>query len=165
MQILILRNLVSKLRKNNNHYYTSLIKDLIGLFKNELGPTNYALLTEAFGLAWATTASRHSSESHLDPGINCQALKMASSLLKKNHVNKASDKARALRYLEVRKNANGEVILVGEGWNPNVKHWHLQKATVPRRNVEKGHKDDFSALKRYVDKVIKRLPFQDCIGT
>ena len=85
MQILILRNLVSKLRKNNNHHYTSLIKDLIGLFKNELGPTNYALLTEAFGLAWATTASRHSSESHLDPGINCQALKMASSLLKKNH--------------------------------------------------------------------------------
>ena len=38
----------------------------------------------------------------------------------------------------------------------NVKCWHLQKATVPRRNVEKGDKDDFTALKRYVDEVIKK---------
>lgn len=50
VEILVLRNLVSKLRKNNNHHYTALIKDLSGLFKNELGPTNYALLAEAFGL-------------------------------------------------------------------------------------------------------------------
>ena len=35
-----LRNLVSELRKNNNHHYTALIKDLSGLFKNKLGPTN-----------------------------------------------------------------------------------------------------------------------------
>ena len=35
VQILVLRNLVSKLRKNNNHHYTALIKDLSGLFKND----------------------------------------------------------------------------------------------------------------------------------
>ena len=79
VQVLVLRNLVSKLMKNNNHHYTSLIKDLSGLFKNELGPTNYALLAEVFGLARATTSSRHGSETRLDPGINCQALETASS--------------------------------------------------------------------------------------
>lgn len=77
-------------------------------------------------------------------------------MLKKSPVNEASDGARALRYLEARKDANGEAILVGEGWDPNVKCWHLQKATVSRRNVEKGDKDDFTALKRYVDEVIKK---------
>lgn len=35
VQILVLRNLVSKLRKNNSHHYIALIKDLSGLFKNE----------------------------------------------------------------------------------------------------------------------------------
>ena len=79
VQILVLRNLVSKVMKNNNHHYTSLIKDLSGLFKNELGPTNYALLAEVFGLARATTSSRHGSETRLDPGINCQALEMATA--------------------------------------------------------------------------------------
>ena len=130
LQVLVLRNLVSKLMTNNNHHYTSLIKDLTGLLKNELGPTNYALLAEVFGLARATTSSRHGSATRPHPGINCQALETASSLFKKSPVNEASDGGRALRYLEARKNGNGEVILVGEGWDPNVKRCHLQKATV-----------------------------------
>ena len=79
VQVLVLRNLVSKVMKNNNHHCTSLIKDLSGLFKNELGPTNYALLAEVFGLARATTSSRHGSETRLDLGINCQALEMATA--------------------------------------------------------------------------------------
>ena len=37
VQILVLQNLVSKLLKNNNHHYASLIKDLSGQFKNQLG--------------------------------------------------------------------------------------------------------------------------------
>ena len=51
VQILVLKNLVSKLLRNNSHHYVSLIKDLSGVFKNELGPTNYSLLAEVFGLA------------------------------------------------------------------------------------------------------------------
>ena len=70
VQILVLWNLVTKLMKNNNHHYTSLIKDLSGLIKNKLCPTNYALLAEAFGWARATTTSHHSSEIRLDTGIN-----------------------------------------------------------------------------------------------
>ena len=62
VQILVWQNLVSKLLKNNNHHYASIIKDLSALFKNELGPTNYSLLAEAFGLARATTAAKHGSE-------------------------------------------------------------------------------------------------------
>lgn len=120
VQILVLQNLVSKLLKNNNHHYASIIKDLSGLFKNELGPTNYSLLAEAFGLARATTEANHGSETRLVPGINNQALERAANLFKKSPVNEASDGARALRFLEARKNANGEVLLVGQGWDPNV---------------------------------------------
>ena len=80
VKILVLWNFVTKLMKNNNHHYTSLIKDLSGLFKNELGPTNYALLAEAFGWAQATTTSHHGSEIRLDPVINFQTLEMAFSL-------------------------------------------------------------------------------------
>lgn len=155
VQILVLQNLVSKLLKNNNHHYTSIIKDLSGLFKNELGPTNFSLLAEAFGLARATTAANHGSETSLVPGINNQALERAANLFKKSPVNEASDGARALRFLEARKNANGEVILVGQGWDPNVQRWHLQEVPIPRKDVKKGDKDDFTALKRYINKVIE----------
>ena len=126
MQILVLQNLVSKLLKNNNHHYTSLIKDLSGLCKNQLGPINYSLLAEAFGLPRATTATNHCSEMRLDPGIYNKALETTANLLKKSPVSEASDGTRALRFLEARKNANGEVILVGQGWDPNVEHWHVQ---------------------------------------
>ena len=155
VQILVLQNLVSKLLKNNNHHYASLIKDLSGLFKNQLGPTNYSLLAEAFGLARATTATNHGSETRLDPGVNNKALETAANIFKKSLVNEASDGARALRFLEARKNANGEVILVGQGWDPNVERWHLQEVPVPRKDVQKGDKDDYTALKRYIDKVIE----------
>ena len=62
-------------------------------------------------------------------------------------MNEASDGARALRYLEARKNADGKVTLVGKGWNPNAKRWHLEEVAIPRKDIEKGDKDDFSALK------------------
>ena len=51
VQILVLKSLVSKLLRNNNHHYVSLIKNLSGVFKKKLGPTNYSLLAEVFGLA------------------------------------------------------------------------------------------------------------------
>ena len=155
VQILVLQNLVSKLLKNKNHHYASLIKDLSGLFKNELGPTNYSLLAEAFGLARATTATTHGSETRLDPGINNKALETAANLFKKSPVNEASDGARALRFLEAQKKANGEVVLVGQGWDPNVQCWHLQEFPVSRKDARKGDKDDYTGLKRYIDKVIE----------
>ena len=51
MQVMVLKNLVSKLKKGNNHHYVDLVKDISSLFKNSLGPTNYALLADIFGLA------------------------------------------------------------------------------------------------------------------
>lgn len=83
VQILVLQNIVSKLLRNNNHHHASLIKDFSGLFKSELGPTNYTLLSEVFGLARSTTASQHGSVIRLDPGINSDALVTASKLFKK----------------------------------------------------------------------------------
>ena len=87
-------------------------------------------------------------------GVN-KALETAANIFKKSPVNEASDGARALRFLEARKNANGEVILVGQGWDPNVERWNLQEVPVPRKDVQKGDKDDYTALKRYIDKVIE----------
>lgn len=45
-------------------------------------------------------------------------------------------------------------ILVGQGWDPNVERWHVHEVRVPRKDVQKGDKDDYTALKRYIDKVI-----------
>ena len=60
IQLMVIRNLVSKLKKANNHHYIYLVKDISGLFKNELGPTNNSLLAEIFRLAKETTAAKHS---------------------------------------------------------------------------------------------------------
>ena len=82
MQILILKNLVSKLQKGNNHRYVDLVKD--GLFKNELGPTNYALLADIFGLAKETTAAKHSSSQlRLEPGLNMDAIDLAANKIQR----------------------------------------------------------------------------------
>lgn len=48
LQIMVLQNLVSKLKKGNNQHYEDSVKDLSSLFKNELEPTNYALLVDIF---------------------------------------------------------------------------------------------------------------------
>ena len=74
---------------------------------------------------------------------------------KKSPVNKASDGAKALRFLAVPKNASGEVTLVGQGWDPNFERWHLQEVPVPRKDIQKGDKDDYKAFKQYIDKVIE----------
>lgn len=42
MQILVLKNLMLKLQKCNNHHYVDLVKDISGSFKNEHDPTNHA---------------------------------------------------------------------------------------------------------------------------
>lgn len=64
-------NFVVKFRKNNNYYYIVLIKDLSGLFKNELGLINYVFLVEVFGLVWVIIVLCYSFEICFDFGINC----------------------------------------------------------------------------------------------
>ena len=114
MQMLVIRNLVSKLQKANNHHYVDLVKDISGLFKNELGPTNYSLLADIFSLAKETTAAKHSSQIRINPGIDVKALDMAAETFRGLPVNESSDGARCLRFLEPRKLQNGEVVLVGQ---------------------------------------------------
>ena len=99
MQVLVISNLVSKLQKGNNHHYVDLVKDITGLFKNELGPTNYSLLANIFGLAKETTAAQHSSQIRLDPGINVDAMDLAAATFRGLPVNEGSDGARCLKRL------------------------------------------------------------------
>ena len=48
MQVLVIRNLLSKLKRNNNHHYVDLVKNISGLFKSQLGASNYALLSDVW---------------------------------------------------------------------------------------------------------------------
>lgn len=155
IQLMVIRNLVSKLQKANNHHYVDLVKDISGLFKNELGPTNYSLLAEIFGLARETTAAKHSIQLRLDPGLNLDSIDQAALTFKGLPVNEASDGARCLRYLEPRKQNDGEVVLVGHVWNPDVSTWHDQNIHIPRRDSKEHNQDDFEALKRLTDKLIE----------
>ena len=102
VQRLVIRNLVSRLQKANNHHYVDLVKDISSLFKNELGPTNYSLLADIFGLAKETMAAQHSSQTRLDPGINVDAMDLAAATFRGLPVNEGSDGARCLRFLEPR---------------------------------------------------------------
>ena len=154
MQLLVIRNLVSKLQRANNHHYVDLVKDISGLFKNELGPTNYYLLADIFGLAKETTAAQHSSQNRIDPGLDMAALDTAAETFKGLPVNEGSDGARCLRFLEPRKLQNGDVVLVGQVWNPDVSTWHEQHLPVPRKDVKLKDPDDFTALKRLTDDLI-----------
>ena len=61
IQVLVIKNLVAKMLKANNHHYLNIIKDISSLFKNQLGPANYAILSELFGLARETNATKHAA--------------------------------------------------------------------------------------------------------
>lgn len=155
MQIEIIRNLVSKLQRANNHRYVDLVKDISALFKNELGPTNYYLLADIFGLAKETTAAKHSSQIKIDPGINWDAMDLAAETFRGLPVNEGSDGARCLRFLEPRKLKTGEIVLVGQVWDPDVSTWQEQNLRIPRKDERKNDPDDSTALKRLTDNLIK----------
>ena len=155
MQILVLKNLTSKLQKCNNHHHVDLVKDISGLFKNELGPTNYALLADLFGLAKETIVAKHSSNSRIDPCLNKEAVNLAASKFKGLPVNEASDGARCLRYLHPRKTQNDNIVSVGSAWSPDVDSWKEEEINLPRKDATKGDLDDFGALKRVVDHLIQ----------
>lgn len=49
---------------------------------------------------------------------------------------------------------SGEVVLLGKAWNLDVESWTNQSITVLRRDSTKGDKDDYDALKRFVNKLL-----------
>ena len=75
MQTVVMKNLVSTLQKANNHHYVDLVKDISALFKNKLGPPNYSLLADIFGLAKEATATNHSYQIKIEQSRLLQASK------------------------------------------------------------------------------------------
>ena len=67
VQVIVIKNLVSKLLKANNHHHVDIIKDISSLFKNQLGSANYAIPSELFGLARESTAAKHAADLHFGP--------------------------------------------------------------------------------------------------
>ena len=49
----------------------------------------------------------------------------------------------------------GEFVLVGKVWNPGISTWHEQLVPVPRKDDKMKDPDDFTALKRLTDDLIK----------
>ena len=154
VQVMVLRNLTSKLLKKNNNHYLALIKDISSLFKNELGSTNYSLLADMFGLAGETTAAEHGKEARLDVGINLEVIDNAAQHYRGFPVNEASDGARSLRYLQPRLTNSGEVVILGKMWNPDVQSWNDEVLHIPRQDASKGDQDDYDALKRLVEDLL-----------
>lgn len=123
IQIMVVQNLIAKLTKRNNTNYLVLIKDISSLFRNELGTTNYSLLADMFCLGSNTTASNHAKEVRLDADKNKTVVNKAVGHYKGFPVNKTSDGARSLRYLQPRLTNSGKFILLGKAWNPDVEAW------------------------------------------
>ena len=155
IQVTVIRNLVSKLKSKNNTKYVDIIKDTSALHKNRLGQKNYALLSEVFGLPCATTASQRVTTTRLEPGFNLEAIKRATLEFQGFPVIECSDEARALRFIEPRLDKSGKLELLGKCWNPDVDTWQNQIVNVPEMDPAKGDVDEFSALKRLVDDLIK----------
>ena len=154
MQVFVIRNLVSKLKRNNNHHYVDLVKDRRGLFKIQLGPSYYALLADMFGLARETTASKHASLLRLDPGLNKDSIDLAAETFKGLPINEASDGAKCPR--KPRKLKEKHLVLVGHTWDPNADTWP-QNVNNPRKDVNKNDSDDFDAMKRFDENLAKTV--------
>ena len=103
----------------------------------------------------ATTASQRVTTSRLEPGFNSEAIKRAALEFQGFPVIECSDEARALRFIEPRLDKSGRLELLGKCWNPDVDTWQNQIVNVPEMDPAKGDVDEFSALKRLVDGLIK----------
>ena len=49
---------------------------------------------------------------------------------------------------------DGEIVLLGKSWDPDVNNWSKEILPVPRRNRALGDVDDFEALKRTIHDMV-----------
>ncbi|KAJ7352805.1 hypothetical protein OS493_033867 [Desmophyllum pertusum] len=139
LQTMILQNLVGKLRGTVNHRYIPIIKMIGKLHKIRLGETNYDLTKDIFGLPCSTTCDSYKMCEQLRPGFNHSVVDQAILLYLDEPVIEASDEARALRFLQPMPDENGEVILVGKCWSPDVSDWDKEDIVlrIPKRDEDK----------------------------
>lgn len=79
---------------------------------------------------------------------------LAAETFKGLPVNEGSDGARCLRFLEPRKLKTGEIVLVGQVWDPDISTWHEQNLRIPRKDHRNNDPEDFTALKRLIENLI-----------
>lgn len=79
---------------------------------------------------------------------------LAAETFKGLPVNEGSDSARCLRFLEPRKLKTGEIVLVGQVWDPDISTWHEQNLRIPRKDHRNNDPEDFTALKRLIENLI-----------
>lgn len=107
-----------------------------------------------FGLPSSTSCDDFKTHRKLQAGYNPEVIDEAVELYKDGPVIDASDEARALRYLQAMKTEQDEIVLVGKSFSPDIEKWEEEKVHIPKKNESEGDKDDFSALRRLVSKVI-----------
>ena len=124
MQFQILQNLVSKLKKGNNHRYNDNIKDIAALHRNRLGDSNYSLLQNLFCLPGKTTARLHFASEKLRLGFNNHVFETSSQLYNGEPVIDATDEA---RYLSAVLYKEGDVELIGQCSDADWSEWRKNK--------------------------------------
>ena len=128
IHLVLIRNLVSKLLRGNNHHYADLIIDISGLHRRVMGATKYVLTKNIFGLASETTCKRREQIVRINLGFNQAILESASPRFAGFPVVECHDEARTLRFLEPHKTDHGQIELIGKTWNPDVDTWPMQQS-------------------------------------
>ena len=134
VQIIVLENLIMKLHSKSNHHYDDLIKDIGVIFRSYLGPVNYTLLSNIFGLPSVTTARVHASTSKIELGFNDD--KSLENIYGNSPVSDCSDEARALRMLSPKLLENGDIELIGMCFDPDINKWETSRVVLERGGDE-----------------------------
>jgi hypothetical protein len=69
-------------------------------------------------------------------------------------VSEASDRAKTIGYLQPYMIIDGDIILLGKFWSPDVNEWKTERHIIPRIDASKGDLGDFTALKRFANELI-----------
>ena len=123
MQVAVLKNLASKLRKNVNHRFSELLKEIALVHKTQHGETNYSRLSSI--VSFPSQSTLYNFEKHnslkFNPGINSASFVQASLEYEGHLLYECSDEARIKRTIEATETSSGSVELLGECWEAKPK--------------------------------------------
>ena len=116
-----------------------------------------------FGLARETKVAKLSIQLRLNHGLNLDSSDQAALAFKGLSINNANDSAQCLCCLEPQMLKDEEAVHVGHVWNPDASSWQDQNICIPRRDSKQDAPDDFEAMKRLTDRLIKDGTFKSVL--
>ena len=108
-----------------------------------------------FCLPSKNCVKNHTRDVKLDLGFNNSIISKAVDLYAGEPVVDATDEARILRFLNPVLNDKGEIEIVGHCWSPDCNHWEDSRNLLKDIVSNEECSDQFTALKLFVDEIIK----------